>query len=204
MKPLYTFILGLTCISMVSISAAAQDLSADTTTLVIPSASPYHIKAQFAGGIGFLSVGVGRTFFREKLETDLFLGYLPESIGGDRIVTSAIKATYVPVKPVKIKALDWQPLRVGAQVSYTFGDDYFAREPGDKYEKGYYGFSTALHGSLLLGGQLDFSRVNKLNRFAVYYEFGSSMEYLISYIQNPKYLSPGKIFNLALGVRMRL
>ena len=189
---------------MVAVPITAQNLPNDTTALVNSSPSPYHIKAQFAGGIGFLSVGVGRTFLKDKLETDLFLGYLPESIGGDRIITSAIKATYVPVKPVKIKTLDWQPLRVGAQVSYTFGSEYFAREPDDKYVKGYYGFSTALHGSLLLGGQVDLARVNKLNKFAAYYEFGSSLEYLISYMQNPNYLSPGKIFNLALGVRMRL
>ncbi|GAB3196576.1 hypothetical protein ABID22_002870 [Pontibacter aydingkolensis] len=207
MKLFYTCILSLLLCLATYVPGFAQEQTADTvetTTLASPAASAYHLKAQFAGGIGFLSAGVGRTFFNEKLETDLFLGYLPESIGGDRIVTSAIKVTYRPVKPIQLKAIDWQPLRIGAQVSYTFGSDYFVKEPGDKYIKGYYGFPTALHGSILLGGQIDFTRINKLNKFSAYYEFGSSMEYLISYIQNPKYLSPAKIFKLALGVRMRL
>ncbi|MBC5991308.1 hypothetical protein [Pontibacter cellulosilyticus] len=202
MKPIYTFILALVLTVIVAPPTFAQQEQTDTTA--VPPASPFHLKAQFAGGIGFLSVGVGRTLFDEKLETDLFLGYLPQSIGGDRIVTSAIKATYVPIKPVQIKTVNWQPLRVGLQVSYTFGSDYFATEPSDKYPKSYYGFSTALHGSILLGGQVDLTRVDRLKKFAAYYEFGTSMEYLVSYIQNPKYLSPGKIFNLALGVRMRL
>ncbi|WP_253401255.1 hypothetical protein [Pontibacter sp. HSC-36F09] len=168
------------------------------------SFSPYHAKVQYAGSIGFASVGIGRSFFDEKLETDLFVGYLPESIGGDHIWTAALKATAIPFKAILVRSLDWQPLRAGLQLGYTFGEEYFIVEPRDKYEKGYYGFPTALHLYLHLGGQLDFARVEKLQRFGLYYELNTSAEYLISYIQNPKYLSPGKIFNLALGVRVRL
>lgn len=166
--------------------------------------SSYHTKLQYAGSIGFASVGIGRTYLREKLETDLMLGYLPKQIGGDHIWTTALKTTFVPIRPIPVKSLDWQPLRAGFQLSYTFGKDYFIFEHHDKYEKGYYGFPTALHLYLYLGGQVDLARIEKLSRFGVYYEVGSSAEYLISYIQNPKYLGPGKIFNLALGLRMRL
>ncbi|PVY38225.1 hypothetical protein [Pontibacter virosus] len=168
------------------------------------SFSPYHAKVQYAGSIGFASVGVGRSFFRERLETDLFVGYLPERIGGDRIWTAALKITAVPFKPIPLKSLDWQPLRTGFQVSHTFGEQYFIFEHHDKYSKGYYGFPTALHLYLYVGGQVDFTRVEKLQRFGLYYEVGSSAEYLVSYIQNPRYLGPGKIFNLALGMRVRL
>ena len=166
--------------------------------------SPYHAKVQYAGSIGFVSAGIGRSFFHEKLETDLFAGYLPEGIGGDHIWTAALKATAVPFKAIPVKALDWQPLRTGLQLAYTFGEQYFIVEPRDKYEKGYYGFPTAMHLYLHLGGLVDFARVEKLQRLGFYYEVNTSAEYLISYIQNPKYLGPGKIFNLALGVRVRL
>ncbi|PKV67092.1 hypothetical protein [Pontibacter ramchanderi] len=166
--------------------------------------SPYHAKVQYAGSIGFVSAGIGRSFFHEKLETDLFVGYLPEQIGGDHIWTTALKATAVPFKTIPVGSLDWQPLRTGLQLSYTFGEQYFIVEPREKYEKGYYGFPTALHLYLHLGGQVDFARVGELQRFAVYYEVNTSAEYLISYIQNPKYLGLGKIFNLALGVRVKL
>lgn len=166
--------------------------------------SPYHAKVQYAGSIGFVSAGIGRSFFQEKLETDLFVGYLPESIGGDHIWTAALKATAVPFKTIPVRSLDWQLLSTGVQLAYTFGEQYFIVEPRDKYERGYYGFPTALHLYLHLGGQVDFARVEKLRRLALYYEVNTSAEYLISYIQNPKYLGPGKIFNLALGLRVRL
>lgn len=165
---------------------------------------PYHVKAQFAGDIGLVSVGAGRSFLRGKVEADLFLGYLPERVGGDRIVTAAVKATCVPVKALQVRSLDWQPLRTGLQAGHTFGREYFAFEPQDKYPKSYYGFSTAIHLYSFIGGQVDFSRTKQLPRVGIYYEAGSSAEYLISYAQNPRYLSPGKIFHLALGVRMKL
>lgn len=166
--------------------------------------SPYYVKAQFAGDIGLVSIGAGRSFFKDKLETDVFLGYLPEKVGGDRIITAAIKATYIPVKAIQIKSLDWQPLRTGLQLAHTFGEEYFTFEPHDKYPKSYYGFSTAVHLYYFIGGQVNLGRIEKLSRFGIYYEVGSNVEYIVSYVQNPKYLSPGKIFNLSLGVRMKL
>ncbi len=164
----------------------------------------YHLKGQFAGDIGFLSAGIGRSFFEERLETDIFFGYLPESIGGVQVVTTAIKASYVPFSPVKTAVMEWQALKTGWQLSYTFGKDYFAKEPRDRYPKSYYGFSTALHLYFFLGGQVDFGRVHKTKRFGFYYEAGATGEYIISYVSNPDYLSLNKIFNLALGIRYAL
>lgn len=189
---------------MISLAALLLSLRPYASFSQEKSFSPYHAKLQYAGSIGFASVGVGRSFFHEKLETDLFMGYLPERIGGDRIWTAALKITGTPLKPVPVKPLDWQPLRIGVQLSHTFGKEYFIFEHHDKYSKGYYGFPTAVHLYLYLGGQADFTRVEKLQRFGLYYEVGTSLEYLVSYIQNPRYLGPGKIFNLALGMRVRL
>ncbi len=203
MKQHYFLSILLACLLTLSFKATAQQIPIDST-YTEPKASPYYLKAQFAGGIGFVSLGLGRHIVQDRLEADLFIGYLPESIGGDRIVTSAIKATYIAVEPYQIRSVEWQPLRTGLQLSYTFGDEYFVREPEDKYPKSYYGFSTALHLNLLLGGQVSINKPHKLNRFAAYYEFGSNTEYIVSYIQNPKYLSHLKIFNLAFGVRMKL
>lgn len=168
------------------------------------SYSPYYAKMQYAGSIGLVSVGAGRTFFNEKLDAELFLGYLPERVGGEELWTAAFKTHFVPIRPIQVGALDWQPLRTGLMINYTFGDDYFIFGHHDKYPKGYYGHPTAMHLYLVLGGQLDFTRTTKLGRLGFYYEVNSSAEYLISYVRNTGYLSPGKIFNLALGVRLRL
>ena len=164
----------------------------------------YHLKAQFAGDIGLVAVGVGKEMLNQKLDADIFLGYLPESFGGEDLVTTALKLAYVPFQTLQAGNVDWQPLRTGLQLAYTFGDDYFAFEPRDQYPKGYYGFSTALHLYYFLGGELGLTRVKHLEKFGVYYEVGALGKYLLSYITNPDYLSPGKIFHLALGVKYSL
>ncbi|WP_157593656.1 hypothetical protein [Pontibacter actiniarum] len=166
--------------------------------------SPYYLKTQFAGDIGLVAVGFGREHLQEKLETDLFLGYLPASVGGEQILTAALKATYIPFQDIPLAMLDWQPFRTGLQLGYTFGDDYFGIEPRDQYPKGYYGFSTALHLYYFMGGELDLARVEGLEKLGLYYEVGTIGKYLISYLQNPGYLGPGKIFHLALGVKVSL
>lgn len=162
---------------------------------------PFHIKAQFAGDIGLVSLGVGKDFLNEKLDADVFVGYLPESIGGDEIVTGAIKVAYVPFRPVSVGIFAWRPLRTGLQVSYTFGDNFFATQPEDKYPKEYYQFSTAIHYAYFLGGEIDFTGIRALERFGIYYEAAALGEYIVAYAVNPKYLNPAKIFNLGLGIR---
>ncbi|MFC6996638.1 hypothetical protein [Rufibacter roseus] len=167
--------------------------------------SPYYLKGQFAGSIGLISVGVGKQSFNRRLESDISFGYLPKKFGGDRLYTAAFKSTFFPIKPIEVKAVNWQPLSMGMQISYTFGSDYFASERFlARYPNRYYRFSTAFRYYLFAGGQVNFARVEKLRKFRGYYEVGTMGEYLISYIQNPSYLSPGKIFNLSLGVKMRL
>ncbi|WP_205499873.1 hypothetical protein [Rufibacter psychrotolerans] len=181
--------------------AAAQTLPQDS----VVNPSPYYVKAQFAGDIGLISVGVGRQAFNSKLETDLSLGYLPKFAGGDDLFTLAVKSTFLPYRSIRLKAVDWKPITLGVQLGYTFGEEFFASERYlSRYPNSYYRFSTALNFYLFAGGQVNFTRVKKVNRLAAYYEAGTMGEYLISYITNPRYLSPGKIFNLALGAKLYL
>ncbi|WP_192822493.1 hypothetical protein [Rufibacter sp. LB8] len=187
-----------------SAAAHGQDVADSVATPEKPLSS-FYLKTQFAGSIGLVSVGVGKQSFNRRLETDLSFGYLPKRFGGDRLYTAAFKSTFFPIKPVPVRTLDWQPLSLGMQISYTFGDDFFASERFlARYPNRYYRFSTAIHYYLFAGGQVNLTRVSRLRRFSGYYEVGTMGEYLISYIQNPAYLSPAKIFNLALGVKMRL
>jgi len=48
------------------------------------------------------------------------------------------------------------------------------------------------------------ARLKHLEKVGVYYELGALGKYLLSYATNPRYLSPGKIFHLALGVKYSL
>ena len=46
---------------------------------------PHYAKLQFAGGIGFLSAGIGYQSKNKRLQYDLMYGYVPESLGGVEI-----------------------------------------------------------------------------------------------------------------------
>ncbi|MBC3539318.1 hypothetical protein ACFSC6_05960 [Rufibacter sediminis] len=199
-KALQFLALGL-WLALQTATAQGQDLHADSVKV----SSPYYLKAQFAGDIGLLSVGVGRQAFNSKLETDLSLGYLPKFVGGDDIFTLAVKSTFLPYRSVRIKNVDWKPITLGVQLGYTFGKEYFASERYlSRYPNSYYRFSTALNFYLFAGGQVNLTRVKKVQKFAGYYEFGTMGEYLISYLNNPRYLSPAKIMNLAFGMKYYL
>lgn len=174
-------------------TAAAQDSSRRHKLL------PDHIKLQYAGGIGFVSVGVGYQNRNEKLEGDFYYGYVPKSLGGVNIHAVSAKITWHPVKPVEWKSWELRPLSLGALVSYTFGKQYFLFSPKN-YPYSYYNFPTALHGGAFVGGRLD--KVFRSGRkLGLYYELGSNDREIVSFAQNGSSLGVTEVLNLALGLR---
>ncbi|GGK72641.1 hypothetical protein ACD591_05575 [Rufibacter glacialis] len=193
--------LALVLLTSLTSPVLAQKLPLDS----LRKPSRHYAKSQFAGDIGLVSLGLGRQFLRNRLEADLSLGFLPKKVGGDDIFTLAVKATYLPTKPVAVGRVDWWPITLGGQLGYTFGEEYFASERYlSKYPNSYYRFSTALNTYFFAGGQVNLARIRGGQRWTGYYEVGAPGEYLVSYLTNPRYLSPGKIFNLALGAKFSL
>lgn len=160
---------------------------------------PDHGTLQYAGSIGMLAGGFGYRNGKDKLEGELLLGYLPASVGGDHLFTTAIKGNWMPFILLKDKKVQVYPLQTGLMLAYTFGDQFFSVPP-DLYPKGYYTFSTALHAYWQIGSRLSVPLQRK--RLEFYYELNVSAEEIVSMIQNPKFLTPDKTFNLALGVKL--
>lgn len=162
---------------------------------------PDHSKAQYAGGIGFLSVGVGYANKKDKLHGDLYYGYTPASIGGVSIHALTSKLSWFPVKVITHKSIQVKPLSAGLLVNYTFGKQYFGFTP-ENYPFGYYGFPTAFHIGAFIGGQVNKKISNKRNvkRIGLYYELGTYDVELFSYLGNRKALALTDIFNLGIGV----
>lgn len=162
-----------------------------------------HVKLQFAGSIGFISPGVGISYARDKMETDLFFGYLPKPIGGEHIVMLTLKNTFTPfsIEP-KNSRLTIYPLSIGGFFNYTFGNQYETFWP-DHYPSGYYWWDSAMRLGFFLGGSVAIPvNKNAFDTISFYYELGSNDLYLISYLQNLKYFEPYDILNLAIGVKM--
>ncbi len=180
----------------------------DSTSLVNDTAEkkarsflPHHMKVQFAGGIGFLAIGAGYTHLKKKVDTDLYFGYVPEKIGGDEIFSLALKSTYSPWTLGKPKRYTFYPFSTGAFINYTFGSQFWIIEP-DRYPDSYYGFPTSLRIGIFVGGRVRYQLKNKkVKGVGLYYEVGTNDLELISYIQNPEYLSPLKIINLSFGIK---
>jgi hypothetical protein len=160
---------------------------------------PDYATLQYAGSIGFVSGGFGYRNGRQNLESELLAGYLPPSIGGDRLFTAALKSNWMPLVLFRDKPIHFYPLHTGLMLTYTFGDQFFERPPSH-YPKGYYTFSTAIHAYWQFGSRLSLPLQNR--RLEVYYELNASAEEIVSMIQNPRFLTPDKIFSLAIGVKL--
>jgi hypothetical protein len=175
-------------------SATAQDSSRRSKFL------PEYVKVQFAGGIGFLSVGTGYNNKKEKLEGDLWYGYVPQSVGGVEIHSLSAKVTWHPVKKKEWRSYELRPLSLGALASYTFGKQYFLFSPKN-YPYSYYNFPTALHGGVFIGGRLD-RKLSSGKKLGIYYELGTNDRELVSYGTNLDAISPLDILNLAIGAKL--
>ena len=166
---------------------------------------PDHIKIQYAGGLGFISIGAGYSTKNHKLEGDLYYGYLPESIGGISIHSISGKITWIPIHPVSIKKYQVEPLMTGLIVNYNFGKQYYSFDPPN-YPYRYYSFPTAIHSALFLGSRIgyNFPEQSYVKRFSLYYEILSFDRALISFVSNTKSLQLADIFTLSLGIRIGL
>ena len=182
--------------------AITDTVSAQKKSLIKP---PDHIKIQYAGGTGFIAVGVGYTNKQQKLEADLYYGYLPKSIGGVRIHSVAAKVTWIPIHSVSIKKYQVEPLMAGLVVNYSFGKQYFSFDPSN-YPYRYYSFPTAIHSALFLGSRIGFNFPANtfVRRLSLYYEILSYDREIISFTSNTKSLQLGDIVTLSLGIRINL
>lgn len=160
---------------------------------------PDHAALQFAGSIGIMAGGAGYRNGKGTIESELLFGYLPASIGGDRLYTAALKSNWLPFLLFKNKRVQLYPLQTGVMVSHTFGSQFF-RLPPAHYPKGYYTFSTAIHAYWQFGSRMSVPFQDK--RLELFYEFNANAEEIVAMFQNPNFLTPDKIFSLAIGLKL--
>lgn len=155
---------------------------------------PDHGTLQFAGGIGFLSGGIGYDSKNKRIQTDILYGYVPEKLGGVTIHCVTGKISWVAVSG-KLKnniRIDW--LSTGILFNYVFGKKYFFLSP-DKYPLKYYGLPTAAHLGIFTGGGIRFKKAG------IYYELGTTDRDLASYVTNIKAFPFFDIVNVGVGAK---
>src|SRR5690606_8353536 len=164
--------------------------------------------AQYAGSIGYFSIGAGYEIFKNKKGyLDVNYGYVPASKGGE-LHALTVKLAY---KPFEIKLSDWgklYPLNPGFFLSYTFHKDLDFLYKSDDYPPGYYYWSPAIRPHLSFSNELELSMTQfwdqlGINKIGVYTEFNTNDFYIVNYFQNPSTLSLSDVFQLGIGVRLK-
>lgn len=172
---------------------------------------PDQAKLQLAGALGLLAAGGGWELLDRRLELDVLLGWVPESLAGTQLVAATGKVTWLPwmlsLDRLRLghSALDgWRlrPLTLGAALTYTFGDRFFLRLP-DHHPPGYYPLPTALRAIFAVGGTVG-RRLPPLAQAGLYWEVVAVDLPLAYWFANQRAVDLSDVLSLALGVRLEL
>lgn len=169
----------------------------------LKSITPDNIGMQYAGSIGYMSLGVGYNLFKEKTNLSFHYGYVPEIKGGELHI-AAVKFEY---KPFAIKISDkliFHPLNPVIFASYTFGKNFGFKFDRDIYAKGYYFWSPALREHLGLSSEIKIlgDKSSKIKSISLYAEANTNDLYMVSWFENRTTTPLHYIFQMGFGVRM--
>lgn len=169
---------------------------------------PTHLKLQFAGNMGLLSVGTGWDYGKHnQWETDILLGFLPKYHSSENKITLTVKQNYMPWSlQIKESRFSVEPLSCGMYLNTVFGDDFWVSEPS-RYPKGYYGFSSKVRIHAFLGQRITYD-IDPRRRFTAksitfFYEISTCDLYIVSAFTN-KYLKPKDYLSLSFGVKLQM
>ena len=147
---------------------------------------PNYIKIQFAGGIGFLSTGVGYTFFKQKLDVSLFYGYVPEYFTADDLHSISLQLTGKLLKYNITDNIQVLPLNFGMFTHKTFGSEFWVKLP-DNYPDGYYWWYPGVNVGMFIGAEIKtkfLSNKTPASGTAFYVRLGTRGLYLASKYKN--------------------
>ena len=164
---------------------------------------PDQVETQYAGSIGFLSIGAGYHLFNEKAALSFHLGYVPESLGGEMTILAA-KFEY---KPFTIKIKDKfiiQPFNPVFFPSYTLGQNFDFKFEKPQYREGYYFWSSALRIHMGAGSEIKIltNQSASIKAISIYAEANTNDLYAISWFKNRTSTPFYAMFKLGYGVRM--
>ena len=156
---------------------------------------------QYAGSIGYLSIGAGYRVLKNKSVLSLHYGNIPEKFGGPLHI-AAVKFYWEPIQ-IRIGNFYLKPINPGAFLSYHFGDEYYLFLPRSKYPKLYYWWSSGLRIHPSLSHSLEYNTGRAIQSIGIYLEWNTNDLYIASYFTNREYLKPGDIIKLGIGGFLR-
>jgi len=169
----------------------------------IKALRPDQIGIQYAGSIGYYSLGVGYNLLKEKSTLSFHYGYVPEVKGGELHI-GTVKFDYKPFAIPIGKQLIFHPFNPVVFLSYTFGENFGLTFDRDQYAKGYYFWSPALREHLGASSELKIlgDKSSRIKSISLYTEANTNDLYLISWYNNKGRVPFLDIFHLGFGVKM--
>lgn len=162
---------------------------------------PDNIKLQYAGGLGFLSAGVGYSFLNEKLDVSMFYGYVPKFVSVKDLHSLNFQFTAKLFRIKLSKDIEIIPLNIGGYFQHTFGNEYWLKLP-DKYPSGYYWWSPGLNTGVFFGSEIKTKWLANKTSFSgtsFYVNVGTKSYYLASKIGNSS-IPLSDIINIGFGI----
>jgi hypothetical protein len=175
---------------------------------IIAAAGPVSAQAnkgiatlQFAGSIGYLSVGAGVTSKSQKFHHELLYGFVPGYYGGP-INKLSYKLTYYNFQKPLNDRLTWLPLSIGGMLAYNIDKDYSLMPSFKKYDKDYYWWSSGLRKHLTLSTSLKVRSASCENKDVILYlEANTNDLYLVTLLDNVGSMRFTDIWFLGAGVK---
>ncbi len=175
-------------------------LPGDSRRDSLPWYHPRHLKIQYAGSIGFFSVGAG-TRIGGSYEPSLYYGLLANGFGGSSVTvhTISIKNSFYLTETPWVN--HFYP-KVGVSFNLGFTNNTFRKLP-PHYSNSYY-FQNGIHVAPFWGGEWRVAMKNRYFKGAgFYFEFSALDAYLLEAIRT-EYVNMTDVWSLALGFTVYL
>lgn len=163
-------------------------------------AAPDHVKVQTGGYLGFITVGVGYSAL-QRIDVDLYYGWVPSPIGGNDIHSLALRVSGHVATHCVAPNLRWRVMTVGLGAMTTFGRGFFLLSP-DPYPANYYPI-TALRSFLSLGTEFALTQADNglFSAHGGYVELTTLDQYMFAWLDNLSTIAPWEIWSLSLGYK---
>jgi len=156
---------------------------------------------QFAGSIGFMSMGAGVTSKSQKFHHEFLYGFVPSYYGGP-LNKISYKLTFYPIQHKISETTSWLPINLGGVLAYNLGSGYSLFPSYKKYDRDYYWWSSGLRKHITVSTALKISPKSGENKdILVYFEANTNDLYLMTLFDNPGHMSITDIMFFGVGVK---
>jgi len=167
---------------------------------------PTHVKAQYAGSMGFMSFGAGWDYGRKsRWETDFMIGILPKAYSDQTHTIFTLKQNYIPWSISCCDRFAFEPLTCGIYLNLISGEDYWVHQP-DRYPSDqYYWFTSRLRLFFYLGQRATYYLKNNslLQNITLYYELSANDLDVVAKCGNNS-LKLSDIVYFSIGIKFQL